>query len=97
MAQRLAEALEERAPEAPERSGRPAITSPFVIGAIETVLRSKLMAGEAERAPEALPGLVHFAVMQYCGEEAAWEEMTAAPLARWSSRRRAVIELPRRG
>ena len=30
-----------------------------------------------------LPGLLHFVVMQYFGEDAAWEEMTAAPLATW--------------
>ncbi len=56
------------------------------------------MAGEAAGAPEMLPGLVHFAVLQYCGEEAAWEEMAAAsPAGEGSKRRGAVVELPRRG
>ncbi len=39
------------------------------------------MDDDAERAPEMLPGLLHFIVMQYFGEDAAWEEMAAAPLA----------------
>ena len=43
------------------------------------------MDGDAERAPEMLPGLLHFVVMQYFGEDAAWEEMTAAPLATWQA------------
>ena len=97
LAERLAEALDEGAPEAAQHAARPAITAPFVIGAIETLLRSRLMAGKAERAPEMLPGLIHFAVMQYCGEEAAWEEMTAAPRSSWSSQRRAATRPPGKG
>ncbi|MND03476.1 hypothetical protein D3C83_233090 [compost metagenome] len=53
------------------------------------------MDGDAERAPEMLPGLVHFVVMQYLGESAAWEEMTAAPLATWQARHEAAAEMPR--
>ena len=41
-----------------------------------------------------LPGLLHFVVMQYYGEDAAWEELTAAPLARWASRREAATRMP---
>ena len=55
-----------------------------MVGAIETLVRAKLMSGEPETAPEMLPGLLHFVVMQFFGEDAAWEEMTAAPLATWS-------------
>jgi hypothetical protein len=41
-----------------------------------------------------LPGLLYFVVMQYFGETAAWEEMTAAPVATWHSRRDAASRLP---
>jgi AcrR family transcriptional regulator len=91
LAQRFADALAEAPSEPAGRPARPAVTAPFLVGAIEALLRSKLMAGEAGRAPEMLPGLMHFAVMQYCGEEAAWEEMASAPLASWKSRRRANL------
>jgi hypothetical protein len=58
-----------------------------MVGAIETLVCAKLMDGDAEHAPDMLPGLLHFVVMQYFGEDAAWEEMAAAPLATWSVRR----------
>ena len=51
------------------------------------------MDGDAER-PRTLPGLLHFVVLQYLGEEAAWEEMTAAPLAQRQARREAAAEMP---
>jgi hypothetical protein len=55
------------------------------------------MDGDAERAPEMLPGLLYFVVMQYFGEAAAWEEMSAAPLAQWKARReRAAAVSPKR-
>lgn len=81
-----------------ERSwGRPPEIAPdFVVGAIDTLLAAKLMDGEAASAPEMLPGLLHFVVMQYLGEGAAWEEMTAAPLATWNARREAAAEMPER-
>lgn len=74
----------------------PPITPAFIVGAIDTLLTAKLMDGDAERAPEMLPGLVHFVVMQYLGESAAWEEMTAAPLSSWQARREAAAEMPRK-
>jgi hypothetical protein len=70
------------------------MASAFVVGAIETLISAKLANGEAEKAPEALPGVLHFVVMQYFGQEAAWEEMTSAPLATWGSRRRTASEMP---
>ena len=52
------------------------------------------MDGDAERAPEMLPGLLYFVVMQYYGETAAWEEMAAAPLAQWNARRERAADIP---
>jgi hypothetical protein len=52
------------------------------------------MSDEPETAPDMLPGLLHFVVMQYFGEDAAWEEMTAAPRATWQTRREAATRLP---
>lgn len=76
-------------------SGRPPrIAADFVVGAIDTLLAAKLMDGEAATAPEMLPGLLHFVVMQYLGEAAAWEEMAAAPLATWKARREAAAQRP---
>ena len=72
----------------------PASTSAFMVGAIETLISTKLSRGEASKAPELLPGILHFVVMLYFGREAAWEEMTSAPLATWNSRRRAAAEMP---
>jgi len=74
----------------------PPSTAAFTVGALETLLRAKLMAGEAEQVPEMLPSLLYMAVMPYFGAEVAWEEMAAAPVASWSSRRQAAGELPRR-
>jgi AcrR family transcriptional regulator len=73
----------------------PPVTSDFIVGAIDTLLAAKLLDGDGEHAPEMLPGLLHFVVMQYLGETAAWEEMTAAPLATWKARREAAAEMPR--
>lgn len=55
-----------------------------------TLITAKLMDGKAERMPDALPGFLYFIVLQYFGEDAAWEEMTAAPQATWAARRRAA-------
>jgi hypothetical protein len=65
-----------------------------MVGAIETLVRAKLMSDEPETAPEMLPGLLHFVVMQFFGEDAAWEELTSAPLATWASRREAATRIP---
>jgi len=92
--ERLAQALDHDRPESAARQGPPPVASDFIVGAIDTLLSAKLMDGEAERAPEMLPGLLHFVVMQYLGESAAWEEMTAAPLATWQARREAASQGP---
>jgi AcrR family transcriptional regulator len=93
--ERLARALDSGREERPA-GNPPAVAPDFVVGAIDTLLAAKLMDGEAAKAPEMLPGLLHFVVMQYLGESAAWEEMTAAPLATWNARRDAAAEMPER-
>jgi AcrR family transcriptional regulator len=92
--ERVSRALDAGRGELPGGQAPPSITSDFIVGAVDTLLTAKLMDGDAERAAEMLPGLVHFVVMQYLGESAAWEEMTAAPLATWQARRAAASKLP---
>jgi AcrR family transcriptional regulator len=92
--ERLAEVIDGARGEAGSRPSPPPTTSSFLVGAIDTLISAKLANGEAKKAPEALPGILHFVVMQYYGEAAAWEEMTSAPLATWESRRRAASEMP---
>jgi AcrR family transcriptional regulator len=90
--ERLSHALDGARREIPSRQAPPPITSDFIVGAIDTLLAAKLLDGDGEHAPEMLPGLLHFVVMQYLGEGAAWEEMTAAPLASWKARREAAAQ-----
>ena len=92
--ERLSRALDSARREIPSRQAPPPVTSSFIVGAIDTLVSAKLMDGDAAHAPEMLPGLLHFVVMQYFGEDAAWEEMTAAPLATWNARREAASESP---
>ncbi len=92
--ERLSRAIDFARREIPSRQAPPPVTATFMVGAIETLVRAKLMSDEPETAPEMLPGLLHFVVMQYFGEDAAWEELTAAPLATWHSRREAATRIP---
>jgi AcrR family transcriptional regulator len=92
--ERLSRALDSARREIPSRQAPPPVTSTFMVGAIDTLVCAKLMDCDGERAPEMLPGLLHFVVMQYYGEKAAWEEMTAASVATWQSRRDAASQLP---
>lgn len=92
--ERLSHTLDSARGEIPSRQAPPPITSDFIVGAIDTLLSAKLLDGDAERAPDMLPGLLHFVVMQYLGETAAWEEMAAAPLATWHARREAAAQGP---
>lgn len=92
--ERLSRALDSARREIPSRQAPPPITSTFMVGAIDTLVCAKLMDGDAERAPEMLPGLLHFVVMQYFGEAAAWEELTAASVATWQTRRESASQLP---
>jgi AcrR family transcriptional regulator len=92
--ERLSRAIDGARREISSRQAPPPVTAPFMVGAIETLVRAKLMSDEPETAPEMLPGLLHFVVMQFFGEDAAWEEMTAAPLATWHSRREAATRMP---
>jgi len=91
--ERLSRALDSARREIPSRQAPPPVTSSFIVGAIDSLVSAKLMDGDAERAPEMLPGLLYFVVMQYYGESAAWEEMAAAPLATWKARREAAAEI----
>jgi AcrR family transcriptional regulator len=92
--ERLSRAIDGARREISSRQTPPPVTAPFMVGAIETLVRAKLMSDEPETAPEMLPGLLHFVVMQFFGEDAAWEELTAAPLATWASRREAATRFP---
>ncbi|HXS46763.1 MAG TPA: TetR/AcrR family transcriptional regulator [Solirubrobacterales bacterium] len=92
--ERFSQALDSGRSEIPSRQAPPPVTSDFIVGAIDTLLAAKLLDGDGERAPEMLPGMLHFVVMQYLGESAAWEEMAAAPLATWKARREAAAEMP---
>ena len=90
----LASAIDGARREISSRQAPPPVTATFMVGAIETLIRAKLMGDEPETAPEMLPGLLHFVVMQYYGDDAAWEELTSAPLATWASRREAATRIP---
>lgn len=92
---RLSDGLDLAREDLPPEAAPPPSTAAFTVGALETLLRTKLMAGEAEQLPEMLPSLIYMAVMPYFGERVAWQEMAAAPAASWSSRRRTASELPR--
>ncbi|HEX3174718.1 MAG TPA: TetR/AcrR family transcriptional regulator [Solirubrobacterales bacterium] len=92
--ERLSHALDSARREIPSRQAPPPVTSPFIVGAIDSLVSAKLMDGDAEHAPEMLPGLLYFVVMQYFGEAAAWEEMAAAPLAQWNARRERAADIP---
>lgn len=92
--ERLSRALDSARREIPSRQAPPPVTSTFMVGAIDTLVCAKLMDGDSAKAPEMLPGLLYFVVMQYFGEEAAWEEMTAASVSTWQARRGAASQLP---
>jgi len=92
--ERLSRAVDGARREIPSRQAPPPVTAAFMVGAIEQLVRSKLLSDEPETAPELLPGILHFVVMQFYGEDAAWEELTAAPIATWHSRRAARTRIP---
>jgi AcrR family transcriptional regulator len=92
--ERLSRALDSARREISTRQAPPPVTSTFMVGAIDTLVCAKLMDGDGERAPEMLPGLLHFVVLQFFGEKAAWEELTAASHATWQTRRDAASQLP---
>jgi|SRR5689334_3105146 len=92
--ERLSHALDGARREISSRQAPPPVTSTFMVGAIDTLVCAKLMDDDAASAPEMLPGLLYFVVMQYFGEAAAWEEMTAAPVSTWQARRDAASQRP---
>ena len=89
---KMAEAIDMGRADLEGDASPPPSTAAFMVGAIETLISGKLANGEAERAPGLLPGILHFVVLQYHGQEAAWEEMTSAPLATWDAQRSRVAE-----
>lgn len=93
--ERLSHAIDGARRENSSRQAPPPVTAAFMVGAIETLVRTKLMSGDPpESAPDLLPGILHFVVMQFYGEDAAWEELTSAPIATWHSRREAATRIP---
>jgi AcrR family transcriptional regulator len=89
---RFADGVDLARTETGSKTSPPAMTASFMVGAIETLIADKISKGEAEDAPELLPGILHLVVMQYYGKEAAWEEMTAATLATWDAKHRVFSE-----
>src|SRR4051794_23399433 len=85
--ERLSRALDSARREIPTRQAPPPVTSPFMVGAIDTLVGAKLMGGDAGRAPEMPPGLLYFVVMQSFGGAAAGEEMPPPWVPPWHSRR----------
>ena len=91
---RLAGVIDGARMQAGTRTSPPPRTSAFMVGAIETLITAKISDDEAASAPDLLPGILHFFVMQYFGKDAAWEEMTSAPVATWNARRQTASEAP---
>lgn len=89
----FAAAIDTAREERPDRS-TPETTASFMVGAIETMITAKLLDGDAAGLPDLLPGILHFVVMQYYGEDEAWQEMVAAPIGTWRSRRETAAQLP---
>jgi AcrR family transcriptional regulator len=91
--ERVSDAIDNAREEGERVQSPPGMTSTFMVGAIEALITAKLSNDEAAKAPELLPGILHFVVMQYLGKEAAWEEMTSASVATWDAQRRAASQM----
>src|SRR6476619_2740858 len=57
--ERLYEVIDGARDESGSRTSPPPATSAFLVGAIETLITAKLAGGEADKAPESLPGILH--------------------------------------
>ena len=75
---RLADTIESARYQPDARSSIPVIVAPLMVGAVEGYLRQMLVRGEAEQAPDVLAGFVFLFVLNYFGEEAAFEAMDNA-------------------
>ena len=75
---RLSEGLDRARGDLPPGMTPPPSTSAFMIGAIATLLRERLMAGDGDRVPQVLPGLLHLLTLLYLGEEPSVDEVAAA-------------------
>ena len=68
-------AIESARNEPDARKAAPFRAAPLIVGGVEGYLRQMLVRGEAERAPDVLAGFVFLFVLNYFGEEAAFEAM----------------------
>lgn len=71
---RFVPAIESARDEPEARSSIPYV-APLMMGAVEGYLRQMLIRAETERARDALAGFVYLFVLNYFGEEAAFEAM----------------------
>lgn len=79
---RLSDGLDRARGELPPELSRVPSTASFMVGAIASVLRARLIAGEAHRVREILPGVLHLMNVLHLGEEPATGPMAAVqPLA----------------
>lgn len=76
--ERLTEAVDTARREPGALPSATAFTAGFTVGAVEESACLEIGAGRAGRAERLLPGLIHLAVLNYFGEDAAWEELDAA-------------------
>ena len=76
--ERLTEAVDTARREPGALPSATAFTAGFTVGAIEESACLEIGAGRAAQAERLLPGLLHLAVLNYFGEEAAWSELDAA-------------------
>lgn len=72
---RLAQAVDQARREPGARAWVPPRVAPLMVGAVESYLRTMLVLRESERAPDVLGDLVFHFVINYFGEEAAFEAM----------------------
>ena len=76
--ERLTEAVDTARREPGALPSATAFTAGFTVGAVEESACLEIGAGRAAQAERLLPGLMHLAVLNYFGEDAAWEELDAA-------------------
>jgi AcrR family transcriptional regulator len=76
--ERLTEAVDTARREPDALPSATAFTAGFTVGAVEESVALEIGAGRAAEAERLLPGLLHLAVLNYFGEEAAWSELDAA-------------------
>jgi AcrR family transcriptional regulator len=68
---RLSDGLDRARGDLPAELSPVPSTASFIVGAIASVLRARLIAGEADRVQEMLPGVLHLMNVLHLGEEPA--------------------------